>query len=237
MHDEPTQAPIVALPTRSGPGPVVRALGRALPGVREVGAQILEYGNEWDRQSREVIATDAPLWVALGDSTAQGIGAATIDGGYVAQLYRQRPLPSAELALVNVSASGARIDDLLREQLPVLRALRPRVQLVTCSIGSNDLTRSPNAWRIISALRHLFDELEGLPTVAVATLPIGSLSIAGRMVNAMIRREAPERGLLVADVQASYRAPYRGKVARDRFHPNTAGYADWASAFIRVLDW
>lgn len=237
MHDEPTPVPFPVLPSRSGPGPMVRALGRALPGVREVGGHIVDYGTEWDRRSRDAITTDAPLWVALGDSTAQGIGAATIDGGYVAQLFRQRPLPLAALGLVNVSVSGARIDDVLREQVPVLEALRPRVQLVTCSIGSNDLTRSPNAWRIIASLRRLFEALEAVPTVAVATLPIGSVSIAGRLVNAMIRREAPEHGLLVADVHSAYRAPYREKTAPDRFHPNAAGYLDWTTAFVRALDW
>jgi lysophospholipase L1-like esterase len=237
MQEEPTPAPLPVLPARSGPGPVVRALGRALPGVREVGGHILDYGTEWDRRTRAAIDTDAPLWVALGDSTAQGIGASTIDGGYVAQLYRQRPLPSADLGLVNISVSGARIDDVLRRQLPVLDALRPRVQLVTCSIGSNDLTRSPNARRITGSLRRLFAALEGLPTVAVATLPIGSLSLAGRMVNTMIRREAPLHGLVVADVQAAYQAPYRGKMAPDRFHPNAAGYEDWATAFVTALDW
>lgn len=237
MHDEPTPAPFPVLPPRPGPGPMVRALGRALPGVREVAGHIVDYGSEWDRRSREAIESDAPLWLALGDSTAQGIGAATIDGGYVAQLFRQRPLPLSALDLVNISVSGARIEDVIRGQLPVLEMLRPRVQLVTCSIGSNDLTRSPNAWRIIGSLRRLFDALDGLPTVAVATLPIGSVSVAGRLVNAMIRREAPERGLLVADVQAMYRPPYRGKTAPDRFHPNAAGYLDWTTAFVRALDW
>ena len=29
---------------------------------------------------------DGPLWVVLGDSTAQGLGAPTPDGGYVGQV-------------------------------------------------------------------------------------------------------------------------------------------------------
>ena len=73
--------------------------------------------------------------------------------------------------------------------------------------------------------------------MAFATLPIGAVSVSGRLVNAMIRREAPEHGFVVADVAARYRPPYRGKVAPDRFHPNGAGYADWAAAFVDALDW
>jgi acyl-CoA thioesterase I len=119
----------------------------------------------------------------------------------------------------------------------LLDALRPRVAVVTCSIGSNDILRSVNTMRITRALRRLFVSLEGHELVAVATLPIGSFSIAGRVVNAMIRREAPAHGLRVADVHASFRPPYRGKIARDRFHPNEIGYRDWAAAFALALDW
>ena len=61
--------------------------------------------------------------------------------------------------------------------------------------------------------------------------------LAGRMVNTMIRREAPLHGLVVADVQAAYQAPFGGKMAPDHFHPNAAGYEDWATAFVRALDW
>ncbi len=238
MHDERTSTPAeVPLPPRPGPGPLVRVLAGALPGVREVAGHIERYGTEWDTRSAEALAGDAPLWFALGDSTAQGIGAATIDEGYVPRLYAQRPLPLHELAVVNVSVSGARVDDVLRHQIPVLHAHRARVALVTCTIGSNDLLRSPNARRTNRALRALFDELAGTPTVAIATLPIGSLSMAGRIVNGMIRREAPARGFAVADIASHYRPPYRGKIANDRFHPNGAGYADWAAAFIEALDW
>ena len=51
-------------------------LAGALPGVRTVAGHIEQYGTEWDRRSRAALAGDAPLWFALGDSTAQGIGAA-----------------------------------------------------------------------------------------------------------------------------------------------------------------
>jgi lysophospholipase L1-like esterase len=202
-----------------------------------VAGHIDRYGAAWDDRTRAALETQAPLWVVLGDSTAQGIGAADLRQSYVLQLYEQRPRPLHDLAIVNVSVSGARVADLLTAQLPVLRAVRERVALVTCSIGSNDLLRSPDPRGVTRALRQLFAALAGHPTVAVATLPIGSLSVSGRVVNAMIRREAPQSGLLVADVHAHYRPPSRGKVAPDRFHPNGDGYADWAAAFALALDW
>lgn len=241
MEPEATQAEAaadeIALPRRAGPGRVVRLLSGALPGVRAVAEHIERYGAEWDRRSRAALAGDAPLWFALGDSTAQGIGAETLDEAYVARLSRVRPLPLHDVGLVNVSVSGARVRDVLRDQLPLLEAHRARVALVTCTIGSNDLLRTPNARRTTSALRELFDALTGLPVVAVATLPIGAVSVSGRLVNGMIRREATAHGFAVADVAARYRAPTRDKLATDRFHPNGAGYADWADAFVDALDW
>lgn len=227
----------IALPHRAGPGRVVRLLSGALPGVRAVAGHIERYGEEWDRRSRAALASGVPLWFALGDSTAQGIGAETIEDGYVARLSEARPLPLRDVGLVNVSVSGARVRDVLREQIPLLHAHRDRIALVTCSIGSNDLLRTPNARRTGAALRELFDALAGLPLVAVATLPIGAVSTSGRLVNSTIRHEAAARGLVVADVASRYRPPYRDKVASDRFHPNGAGYADWAAAFVDALDW
>ena len=86
-------------------------------------------------------------------------------------------------------------------------------------------------------VRRLFEALEDYPAVVVATLPIGSLSIAGRMVNTMIVREAPAHGLLVADVRATYRPPYRGKARPTTSIRTPRGYADWTAAFAQALDW
>ena len=51
----------------------------------------------------------------------------------------------------------------------------------------------------------------------------------------MIRREAPARGLVVADMWANSGPPWREKLAADEFHPNDRGYRDWTDAFADAL--
>jgi lysophospholipase L1-like esterase len=211
-------------------------LGRAvrvfLPGIRKVHAQVARYAAEWEAANGQALAGAGPLWVVLGDSTAQGIGAPSWDEGYVGQLQRalndgsERPW-----RVVNLSKSGARTDDVLGRQLPALEAMTPPPDLVTCAIGANDLVR-----RVPGVEERLRAIMARLPRRAViATLPQG-LGPRTEAMNRVIRTEAPAAGLVVADVWAHTGPPWHGKYAEDRFHPGALGYADWAAAFADVLD-
>lgn len=224
------------LPRPARPGATVRALARVLPGVRATESQIERHGAAWAERSADAIASGEPLLVALGDSTALAVGAAEPDGGYVAKVFARRP-GATPLRLVNLAVSGARVADLRREQLPVLEALRGRVRVITVSIGSNDLVRAPHPLGLTAGLRALFAELAGDSPVVVATLPVAPVSVNGRVVNAMIRREAPARGLLVADLQRRRALGGPGMLAADRFHPSERAYDEWAEAFIDALGW
>jgi hypothetical protein len=46
---------------------------------------LAEIGSGWSSPSEPALL-DGPLWVVLGDSTAQGLGALSPDGGYVGQV-------------------------------------------------------------------------------------------------------------------------------------------------------
>lgn len=104
--------------------------------------------------SPSVGASAAPgpsTYLALGDSVAAGIGAATPAGGYVpllqARLAQRLGCVDAQqagcpLELRNLAVSGSTTQTLLRDQLP--RALRllagdADVRLVTVTIGGNDV--------------------------------------------------------------------------------------------------
>ena len=64
-----------------------------------------------------------PLWVVLGDSTAQGLGAPGPYGGYVGQTLRQlRRTTGQHWRVLNLSVSGALIRDVLADQVPRLQA-------------------------------------------------------------------------------------------------------------------
>ena len=208
-------------------GRVVRVF---LPGVRTVHAQVARYAAEWEKANGTALAAAGPLWVVLGDSTAQGIGAPSWDEGYVGQLRRALDDGSEHpWRVVNLSRSGARTDDVLGRQLPALEAMKP--DLVTCAIGANDIVR-----RVPGLEDRMRRIIARLPDRAIiATLPQGLGPERTEAVNRVIRAEAPAAGLVVADVWARTGPPWHAKYAEDRFHPGVLGYADWAAAFADVL--
>ena len=214
-------------------------LGRLIrtlhPGLRAVHAQVARYAAAWDDANDVALTGAGPLWVVLGDSTAQGIGAPTYTEGYVGQLRRAMD-EGAETPwrVLNLSKSGARAADVLDRQLPVLEALTEPPALVTCAIGANDIVRNRTPLPVlVDRLRRIIARLpEG---AIIATLPQGLSRERTEAVNAIIGEEAPAAGLLVADVWARTGPPWRGKYAQDGFHPGVLGYADWAAAFADAL--
>ena len=210
-----------------------RLVRRLRPGIGATLAMVDPYREAWARSNDLERDGDGPLWLALGDSTAQGIGAPAYDRGYVGQLRRRLDARDGERwRVVNASVTGARMRDVL-PQLHWLDELPAEPDLVTCAAGSNDL-----AWRL--GLRRIERDLErllgALPRGAVvATMPRGLGERRPEALNARIRREAPARALVIADVWAHTGAPRAGKLAADGFHPSERGYRDWTAAFAAAL--
>ena len=192
------------------------------------------YAAAWREANERDRAADGPLWVVLGDSAAQGVGAGSHDAGYVGQVRAAlTDRDATPWRVLNLSRSGARAADVLAEQLPALTALDAAPDLVTCLVGGNDLLRTP--------VRRLREELRlimaGLPPGAViGTLPQGLAAWRARQVNDVIRAEAPGHDLRVADLWATTGPPWQGKYARDNFHPNDRGYEDWTRAVLGALE-
>jgi lysophospholipase L1-like esterase len=205
--------------------------GRVLPGVGRVQAQVAPYAAAWRSANVEALAQDGPLWVVLGDSLSQGIGAPAFDLGWVGQLHARLALAGREYRIVNLSVSGAHTADLLDRQLPALDALPNPPDLVTVMVGSNDLMRRSLRRDLPARFRTL---LEAVPVgTAVSTLP--NPTPTATATNAVITSVARERGLVVAEMRAGRTASWRGKLAADHFHPNEFGYAALADVFATAL--
>ncbi|MCW2778638.1 MAG: esterase [Frankiales bacterium] len=181
------------------------------------------------------------LYVALGDSAAQGVGAGSPDRGYVGLLAdRLRTSTGRPVRVVNLSVSGARVRDVLRDQVPALQALHPDV--VTVDVGGNDV-------RAYDAVRFDRDT-----TALVAALPAGTVVADvpwfmhghwerdAREAAGVVRARAAARHLPVAPLHAALRrqgwSAMLTQFAPDLFHPDDRGHQVWADAFweqVRLL--
>ncbi|WP_430647817.1 SGNH/GDSL hydrolase family protein [Agromyces sp. GXS1127] len=174
------------------------------------------------------------LYVALGDSAAQGIGATRPDHSYVGLLARlMRDTTGRTVRVVNLSVSGATTALAVQDQLPKLAKYRPDV--MTVSIGANDIAK----WDPEGFERNLREIFAAVPSHAlVADLPFFYFPQQERRVataNLILRRLAAERGLEVVRLHRETRVRGWRRIfthfANDWFHPNDHGYQVWADAF------
>jgi lysophospholipase L1-like esterase len=208
-------------------GPFVTWAGRLLPGVRAVQQQIAPYAQAWEQHNRAAVAADGPLWVALGDSMAQGVGASSFDRGWVGQLAPSVP----GHRLVNLSFYGGRVADVVERQLPAMRSLGVEPDLVTIVIGSNDLIS-----------RRLREALPASLAEMVRLLPHGTVMGSqpdGRPGSTEFNRQVDEAAATGRVTVADFRDPrmrsWRGRLSSDHFHPNDAGYAGMAQIVAEAV--
>jgi acyl-CoA thioesterase I len=218
---------------RAGP------LGRWTDGVTALRGDRITFAGLWEARNRRSLASDGPLWVVLGDSTGQGLGAPSPDGGYVGQaLGELRARTGLAWRVLNLSVAGALTRDVLHRQLPLLPAA---ADLVTCGIGANDVLFTPPS-KFFGDLRALIGAIPDTAVVLDLPLPVGLWGIFGRFsipyvarINRTIHQAAADRGLPVAEVSEHFIPPWAGKFGADFFHPSQAGYRDWARALLAAI--
>ena len=205
---------------------------RVVPALRRSLDQIPVHAAAWEAANARSLQGAGPLWVVLGDSTAQAIGVARgIEHGYVGRVRRLlEERDGVPWRVVNLSRSGAVVADVLSVQLPAMATL-PTPDLVSCVVGGNDLRRTP--------LPQLLDDLEALvaalPAGAVlGNLPKGLREAKAVQANTLLTRLAATRGVRVADLWTRTGPPWRGKYA-DGLHPNEEGLAEWVAALGDAL--
>ena len=219
--------------------------GRWTDGVTAMREDCVAFAAYWRAHNERVLLDRAretdpgPLWVVLGDSTAQGLGAPGPDGGYVGQTLQQlRRRTGKHWRVLNLSVSGALIRDVSGVQIPQL-PVAP--DLVTCGIGANDILYSPPA-KLFGDLRALLATVPDGTVMLDLPLLAGFWWIVGRMsvpyitrINRVIHEAGRQRGLPVARVSAHFTAPWTGKFSSDSFHPSQDGYRDWTRALVAAL--
>jgi len=218
---------------RAGP------FGRWADGVNAMRGDCAAFARHWQAHNARVLDAEGPLWVVLGDSTAQGLGAPSPDGGYVGQaLAELRQRTALPWRVLNLSKSGSLTRDVLHGQLPRLPA---NPALVTCGIGINDILYTAPG-KLFGDLRALIAAVPDRTVLLDLPLPGGCWGFLGRAsvpyvtrINRTIHEAATARDLPVAAVSVHFRPPWTGKFASDCFHPSQAGYRDWTRALLAAV--
>lgn len=193
-------------------------------------------------------------FVVLGDSTAAGQGA-PYEAGIAVACARHLAEGSAaarRVRLVNLAVSGAKMADVVRDQLEPAIALRPDVVLVAA--GANDVTGLTRTSRVADDLGSIVDGLrDRSPQVRIVVTGSPDVGSAARLaqplravaglrtgqLNAAIRKVATRERLTFAPI-AERTGPLfkrdRSLFSADDYHPNARGYATWRAPLIESLD-
>ena len=197
--------------------------------------QIEPYTEWWSDQNQRAVDDQGPLLVSIGDSTAIGIGASHPERSYVGRLRNRLSEHRDESwRVLNLARSGARLNDGIDRQLPILDRLRAEglePSLVVACIGTNDLVWGRETAALRAGLRTL---VHALPEEAVvATLAGGSAR--AQLANRTLRTAADERGVPIVVPWGEPGPSGRDRLASDRFHPNDIGYELMSRPFARHL--
>jgi acyl-CoA thioesterase I len=187
-------------------------------------------------------------YVALGDSSAVGVGASR-GGGYPERLASRLRQQGLSLGLTNLGMSGAVIRDVFTAQLK--RAVATQPTLVTIGIGTNDLWRGTSVEDFRDDLERIARRLKptgaslvivNVPDMALAPVAkkVPSQLYEGRIepFNEAISAVAREHGLHLVDLYSASREflPQRSDFfCWDGFHPSDTGYEQWADLMLPTV--
>lgn len=225
------------------------AVGAAVAGLASAGYQYAKghrlinrhveaYRQHWEEAGAN--HSDGVLhYVALGDSAAQGVGATHVGASYVALLGdRLAEATGRDVAITNLSVSGAVTGDVVTRQLPLLAELGFTPDLVTLDIGGNDVVFA--AENTVESFSESFEAI-------VAALPPGSFvgDVPWFLIPGLSRRSRAmtDRATELISRYGHHLVPiyqtmretgylrFYTNTAQDWFHPNDKGYLAWTDLF------
>ncbi len=194
---------------------------------------VARYAEHWSRPRGDA---GGLLYAALGDSAAQGIGASRPDRGYVCLLAgRLAGTTGRPVEVVNLSRSGARLQDVVDTQLPALAALGRSPDVVTAAIGGNDIAAYDRTAFAALAERLAAGLLAGAYVADAPYFMHGHWERSSLDAAELLTAAADRHGLRAVALHEAQRARGWGAMltdfAADGFHPNDRGHRVWADAF------
>lgn len=186
-------------------------------------------------------------YVALGDSTTEGLDDPDGRGGYrgwADRLAEHLAACQGGVLYANLAVRGRLAEQIRDEQLEAALALRP--DLASVVAGMNDLVRpSFDAERVSAAMEQMQCALGRAGAMVVSfTLPdlTSVLPLARRLaprveaLNAGVRRACARSGARLLDLAAHAFASDPRVWSADRFHANALGHERVAAGLAHVLE-
>jgi lysophospholipase L1-like esterase len=184
-------------------------------------------------------------YVAIGDSTVEGLDDPAPGGGYrgwADRLAEHLAAASPDLRYANLAVRGKRAGEVLAEQLPAAVALRP--DLVAVAAGVNDVLRPGLDLTALAAeLDALHGGLRGAGTTVITfTMPDPPARPLARLfrrrldgLNDATRAAAARHGSVLVDLAARPETSHPLLWSADRLHASAAGHERIAAALAEAL--
>lgn len=204
----------------------------------------LELGGNFGRPE-----DDPVRFVVLGDSTAAGVGAGNPESAYPTILARRLASRSRYVKLSVLGVSGARVQDVLDDQLPL--AKEADADLIFIGIGANDALHVTALDSVRQDMISIIESLKrtdaavvvaGAPDMRAAAFyePLRSLAgWRGRQVARAIEEAARATGVQVVELAEEtggfFARDPAAHYSNDEFHPGPGGYRRWADAIYPKL--
>lgn len=186
-------------------------------------------------------------YVALGDSTAQGVGASASEQTYPFHIANYL-MDRHQVEFINLGTMGYRTEDVIK-QLPQVIDLKP--DLITISVGGNDVTHLKKKESVVNNFKLIIETLvhqtnariylTGAPsfegTDLIPTIVQTYFDRQSTLLNKELFKIEQERVRWV-NIQEYGWDKYKDRSAtfsKDQFHPNDLGYQNWADGFLEQI--
>jgi acyl-CoA thioesterase-1 len=210
--------------------------------LAELSSQLVRYKNYWNKNNQQVPQSGELVYVALGDSAAQGVGATSPRKGYVGLIAKELESSTGQsVRIINLSKSGARIKDVLDVQLPKYQSLDlPEKHIFTIEIGANDIVTLDET-KFEKEMNELMSKLSD--NVFMSDIPSFTGSRLAKhednvlKANEIMERLAKKHHRHLAELNNRTQQNQSLKVfSADFFHPSNYGYkVNWLPAFMERI--
>ena len=194
--------------------------------------------------------TDKFIYVAMGDSTVEGVGSSGPKKTFPALVFTSIKQELKNAKFHNLGRGGAKISDVVTYQLQ--EAVRLKPNLVTISVGANDLRNRTKLKQFSNDLSQLIEVLKRKTDAKVIVNNIPDLShlpsipfvlriyskILLKRFNQIIQEETHKSQVILVDLYSQSKLfvnKYPEFISSDGLHPSDTGYALWANTIITQI--